>query len=490
MLSAPMSTSPKNKPILIIGDVMLDQYLSGTVSRISPEAPVPIVKIQKESFVPGGAANVALNIASMNHTACLMGVIGEDLNGQKLEDFLAQKKIQTYFLKTNLPTITKTRIVSQSHHQQMLRIDHEESFINLNKKDLLDYLDLNLKNYSVLILSDYGKGTLSNPQDLIQKAKKLNIPVLIDPKGSDFTKYKDASVITPNYSEFISIVGPCDSEEILVSKAKQLLINLNLEALLITRSADGMSLITKNNPNLISIPTEAQEVFDVTGAGDTVIAIFALALSCGHDYVSAMKMANTAAGIVVAKLGAACVTPQELAQALHQKINLENLKNQNIKSPGKNNILTQEQAQKIIKKSQDLDEKIVFTNGCFDLLHSGHLTYLKEAKDLGDRLIVAVNSDRSIQKLKGPSRPIIPLEERMEMLAALSCVDWVVSFDEDTPEKLLAELQPDILVKGGDYSSKEQIVGHQIVEAYGGEVKLLSLKPGFSTSNIIKKIKA
>lgn len=474
-----LSSHHKNKPILIMGDLMLDQYLSGSVSRISPEAPVPIVKIQTESFVPGGAANVALNIASMNHPVNLIGMIGEDQNGKKLEQALLKAKINTYFLKTNLPTITKTRVISHSHHQQMLRIDHEESFFDLNKQDLLDYLDSNLQNFSVLILSDYGKGTLSNPQELIQKAKSLNIPVLIDPKGADFNKYKNASVITPNYSEFINIVGPCETEEILRSKAKQLLINLNLDALLITRSADGMSLITKDHPDLISIPTEAQEVFDVTGAGDTVIGIFALALSQGHDYVSAMKMANTAAGIVVAKLGAACVTPQELSQALHKKTSQDLL-----------GVLTQEQALKMIKQAQDLDEKIVFTNGCFDLLHAGHLTYLKEAKALGNRLIIAVNSDRSIQKLKGPTRPIIPLQERMDMLAALSCVDWVVSFDEDTPEKLLSELQPDILVKGGDYLSTDQIVGHQIVKAYGGEVKLLSLKPGFSTTAIIKKIQS
>ncbi len=470
-----LSAKSAYKPILIIGDLMLDQYLSGTASRISPEAPVPVVKITKESFVPGGAANVALNIASINHAVTLMGIVGEDLNSQKLEAFLNQKQIKNYLLKTQLPTITKTRVISQ--HQQMLRIDHEESFFDLDKTYLLNQLDQILSHHSLLILSDYGKGTLSHSQELIKKARNLNIPVLIDPKGADFSKYKNASILTPNFSEFLAVAGPCETEEILFFKAKNLINQLNLEALLITRSADGMSLITKDSEQLISIPTQAQEVFDVTGAGDTVIAIFGLAIAQGHDLISAMTMANAAAGIVVGKLGAACVTPEELSRALHQEISSKPL-----------GILNLDQAKQAIQEAQNLDEKVVFTNGCFDLLHSGHLTYLKEAKALGNRLIIAVNSDQSIQKLKGPTRPIIPLQERMEMLAALSFVDWVISFDEDTPEFLLNQLKPDILVKGGDYKNKNQIIGYQIVEAYGGEVKSLSLKPGFSTSHIIKKI--
>ena len=468
--------------VLVVGDLMLDRYITGITSRISPEAPVPIVKVQNEHAVPGGAGNVALNIAAMKNPVSLLGLLGHDEAGKNLERLLSQSHIQGLFQYSDLPTITKSRVVS--HHQQMLRLDYEESFGSINKTDLVNHFEKILSQHQAVILSDYGKGTLSDPQCLIQAARAQKIPVFVDPKGHDFSKYKNATVITPNYSEFIAVVGPCTTESELISKAQDLIKKLNLEALLITRSADGMTLVFPEShtaPSFISIPTEAQEVFDVTGAGDTVIAHFSLAIAEGHDFISAMKIANKAAGIVVGKLGAATVSREELAKSYlpeHNKIIAKSIKQ---------GVLTEQEALLAIQTAQASGAKIVFTNGCFDLLHSGHLTYLKEAKALGDYLIVAINTDESIKKLKGPTRPIINLKERMEMLAALKQVDWVTSFGDDTPERLLTLLKPDILVKGGDYPP-EKIVGWEIVKSYGGEVQTLSLIPGRSTSNIIQNI--
>ncbi len=472
----------KTASVLVVGDVMLDHYIMGTTSRISPEAPVPIVKVQKEHSVPGGAGNVALNIAAMKSKVMLMGLIGKDDAGIKIEKLLAGCQVDVCFEKTDFPTITKSRVIS--HHQQMLRLDHEESFNSVNKESLIQDFEKKLLNYSVVILSDYGKGTLSDPQEFIKKARAKNIPVLVDPKGSDFSKYQHATVITPNFSEFTAVVGACQTEEEIILKAQNLIKKLDLKALLITRSADGMTLVFPegSKDSFVSIPTEAHEVFDVTGAGDTVIAHFALAVGEGHDFVSAMKIANRAAGIVVGKLGAATVTREELVQ---KELVQKEFHSAMVLKMG---VLTEQEASQEVFKAKKQGAIVVFTNGCFDLLHTGHLTYLEEAKALGDYLIVAVNTDESVQKLKGPTRPIRSVKERMEMLAALKCVDWVVSFPDDTPERILRLICPDVLVKGGDYV-REMIPGYEFVSSYGGKILIVSLVPGVSTTKIIEKIK-
>lgn len=477
------SVSTLRAGILVVGDVMLDHYVMGMTSRISPEAPVPIVKIQKEHSVPGGAANVALNIAAMGSPVLLIGMIGKDTAGEQVENLLSVAHVETCFEKVTGPTIKKSRVMS--HHQQMLRLDYEESFAGLSKTALEQHFEekLNNKNrsYGAVVLSDYGKGTLSNPQALIQRARQQGIPVFVDPKGSDFSRYYQATVITPNFSEFIAVVGACRTEEEIVQKAQNLIKKLELKALLITRSAEGMTLVFPEGSceTVISIPTEAHEVFDVTGAGDTSIAHFALAVAEGKDLITAMKLANRAAGLVVGKLGAATVTREELVNQERKSV-IKNLKM---------GILTEAEAEQEVLKAKKQRAKVVFTNGCFDLLHSGHLTYLAEAKALGDYLIVAVNTDESVAKLKGPDRPVKSLQDRMEMLAALKAVDWVVPFPDDTPERVLRLIQPDVLVKGGDYV-RETIAGFEFVSSYGGEVKILSFVSGVSTTQLIEKIKS
>lgn len=460
--------------VLIVGDVMLDRYYRGSTSRISPEAPVPVVHVKQDECLAGGAANVALNIASLEGQVKILGIIGQDENANKLKSSLDSEHIECHFASSpRISTITKCRVMSQ--HQQMLRLDFEDNLNEVDKAQLEGLYAESLEEVDAVILSDYGKGTLSNPQFFIQMAKAKGIPVLVDPKGTDFEKYRGATCITPNFKEFTGVVGPCPDEKSILSRGLELLEKLDLDALLVTRGSEGMTLIRRAEEPLHH-PTRAREVFDVTGAGDTVIAVFTMALASKHNYKTAMHLANTAAGITVAKLGAATVSPIELNRELHKVTEM---------SMG---VVNEEQAIQAIEKCQLMGEKVVFTNGCFDILHVGHISYLREAREQGDALIVAVNSDESVAALKGPTRPIVPLAERMEMLAALGCVDWVIAFADETPRRLLRLLKPDVLVKGGDYS-REEIVGYEIVEEYGGEVTPLCLKPGRSTTSIIEKIK-
>ncbi|MCK5872031.1 MAG: D-glycero-beta-D-manno-heptose 1-phosphate adenylyltransferase, partial [Methylococcales bacterium] len=333
-----------------------------------------------------------------------------------------------------------------------------------------------LAHAQVVVLSDYGKGTLSNIEKMIQLARKMNKPVLIDPKGSDFSRYKYATLLTPNLIEFEAIVGRCKNSDEIVSKGMPLLKKLHLEALLITRGEQGMTLLTHQSPPL-HLPTQAQEVFDVTGAGDSVISLLAASLAAQATLETATILANIAAGCVVGKLGTATVSIEELEAAFIEK-------RAHHKGVGTlTEILTE------IQHAQKKGEKIVLTNGCFDILHVGHISYLKQAKALGQRLVVLVNTDASVQKLKGDSRPINPLDNRMEMLAALECVDWVLPFSDETPQKVIATLLPDILVKGGDYTDITTIAGHQEVLENGGEVQVLEFVAGHSTTHIINTIK-
>ncbi|MCR8922135.1 bifunctional D-glycero-beta-D-manno-heptose-7-phosphate kinase/D-glycero-beta-D-manno-heptose 1-phosphate adenylyltransferase HldE [Dasania sp. GY-MA-18] len=459
--------------VLVVGDVMLDRYWHGGTNRISPEAPVPVVKVSQVEDRPGGAANVALNIAALGAGASLSGIVGKDDEAEVLATRMQAAQVHCNFQQAESePTITKLRVISR--HQQLLRMDFEEAFSASAADGLSDKAKAMLPAMGALILSDYAKGALLDPQPLIQAAKALNIPVLVDPKGTDFSRYRGATLLTPNLHEFETIVGHCVNEQQLVAKGEQLMAEHDLQALLITRGEHGMTLLRPNEQEL-HLPARAREVFDVTGAGDTVISVLAASLAAGEPMPQAVALANLAAGIVVGKLGTAVISAPELRRAINNEQGSER------------GMLSLEQLQIALQDARAHGEKVVFTNGCFDILHPGHAGYLEQAKELGDRLVVAVNGDASITRLKGPGRPINPVESRMSLLSKLESVDWVIPFEEDTPEKLLEVLKPDILAKGGDYD-KEGVVGWQIVEAYGGEVKVLSLFDSCSTTSIVEKV--
>jgi D-beta-D-heptose 7-phosphate kinase/D-beta-D-heptose 1-phosphate adenosyltransferase len=460
-------------PVLVVGDVMLDRYWHGGTSRISPEAPVPVVKVDQIEDRPGGAANVALNIAALGAPASLVGVTGEDEAAESLANSLAAAGVVARFQRiASQPTIVKLRVMSR--HQQLLRIDFEEPFTT-DAVALSAEVESLLDGIKVLVLSDYGKGALKNHQLLIQAARARAIPVLADPKGKDFAIYRGATIITPNLSEFEAIVGHCVDETELVAKGAQLMEELELGALLVTRGEHGMTLL-RPDQNALHLPARAREVFDVTGAGDTVISTLAAAIAAGEDMPHAVALANLAAGIVVGKLGTAAISAPELRRAIQREEGSER------------GVLGLEQLQLAVEDARAHKEKIVFTNGCFDILHAGHVTYLEQARAQGDRLIVAVNDDASVSRLKGPGRPINSVDRRMAVLAGLGAVDWVISFPEGTPENLLSHVKPDVLVKGGDYGI-DQVVGAEIVQAYGGEVKVLGLVENSSTTAIVEKIR-
>lgn len=462
--------------VLVIGDVMLDKYWSGSVNRISPEGPIPVAHIHECLDKIGGAGNAALNLLSLGAKTHLIGMIGKDIEGKNLKAALKKSKIGYDLIETNqAPTITKLRVIGQN--QQLIRLDFEKSYINIDKSELIKNYKKLIKGFDIILISDYAKGTLSNTQDLINIAKKAKKQVFIDPKGNDFTKYTGATLIKPNLKEFETIVGKCEDQNDLINKAKKLQKQLDVEYLMITQGANGMTLISKNKV-IAHEKTQAKEVFDVTGAGDTVIATLTAGISQGYDIKQAMHFSNTAAACVIKKLGAGTVTPKELQAQL------------NYNTPIKMGILNRDDLKTAVQTAQSIGKKIVFTNGCFDLLHGGHINYLTKAKQQGDLLIVAVNDDKSIRKLKGADRPISTLDSRLTILDALSCVDWVTGFHEDTPKNLLKLLKPDILVKGTDYKIHE-IVGHEIVQEYGGEIKRISNPNGkdYSTSEYVKKIK-
>ncbi|MDQ7730438.1 bifunctional D-glycero-beta-D-manno-heptose-7-phosphate kinase/D-glycero-beta-D-manno-heptose 1-phosphate adenylyltransferase HldE [Halomonas sp. SpR8] len=466
-------TALEHARVLVVGDVMLDRYWHGGTSRISPEAPVPVVRVEETDDRPGGAANVALNVASLGGHASLAGVVGEDENAELLSAQLAVSNVSTYFQRSPfIPTITKLRVMSRN--QQLLRLDFEQRLDNVDTTALLAQVETALPECDVVILSDYGKGTLNKVEQVIAMARAHGKRVLVDPKGQDFSKYRGASLITPNLTEFEAVVGPCATDAELAERGESLRAELELEALLITRSEKGMTLISKGQATL-HLPTRAQEVFDVTGAGDTVIGLMGLALAADHALPEAMMLANLGAGLVVAKPGTATLSIAELYTALHG----DNLAEFGVIEPA---VLIE-----AVRAAQLRGERVVMTNGCFDILHAGHVAYLEQAKRLGDRLIVAVNDDASIGRLKGPKRPINPLGRRMQVLAGLGAVDWVVPFSDDTPQALIEAVLPDLLVKGGDYRP-EDIAGGAAVIANGGEVKVLGFEDGVSTTAMISSI--
>ena len=460
--------------VLILGDVMLDRYWRGDAARISPEAPVPVVRVEEITDRPGGAGNVALNIATLGARAAVCAITGDDEMADSLEDMLSGAGVECAFTRVAAcPTITKLRVISR--HQQLLRLDFEQAELVGQEQALLQGLDARLQTCQALLLSDYAKGALTDPQPIIAAALARGVPVLVDPKGPDFSRYRGAALLTPNLQEFEAVVGSCASEAELVARGQALMVELDLGALLVTRGDQGMTLLRPGMEEL-HLPARAREVFDVTGAGDTVIAVVAAAVAAGAGLPEAVTLANIAAGIVVGKLGTAAVSAPELRRAVQQDQGAER------------GVMSLEQLQVAVSDARSHGERVVFTNGCFDIIHAGHVSYLEQARALGDRLIVAVNSDASVRRLKGSGRPINPVERRMAVLAGMEAVDWVVSFADDTPRGLLQVLQPDLLVKGGDYQSKEDIVGWDIVEAYGGEVQLLGVVDNLSTSAIVNRI--
>lgn len=459
--------------IVVAGDVMLDRYLFGNTGRISPEAPVPVVHVHETDDRPGGAANVAVNLAGLGIKTRIVGVVGEDDAADALQTALGKRGIDCNLRRhADRPTITKTRV--QSRGQQLIRLDQENSD-PLVSNDIVDDLAAALKGADAVVLSDYGKGALTNIQQMIAVCRDAGVPVLIDPKGSDFTRYRGAQVLTPNQSEFEAVAGVSANDEELVSRGMAMLDDLELEALLITRSEKGMLLLEADS-DPIFLSTQAREVFDVTGAGDTVIATLAGAFASGQSLGAASALANVAAGLVVRKIGAASVTPGEINAALHQR------------GQGGRDLQNVDALTAMVEEARSRGEKIILTNGCFDVLHAGHVAYLEEAKGLGDRLIVAINDDESVRRLKGDSRPINTLEDRSLVLAGLAAVDWVVAFSDDTPASLIEIVKPDILVKGGDYRP-EQIAGAKAVLKSGGEVRVLAFRDGHSSSRIIDKLR-
>ncbi len=481
LIEAVRHFSDAKKTILVIGDVMLDRYLMGSVNRISPEAPVPVVLLKESEDRAGGAANVAANLSGLGLHTQIIGCIGDDATGAILKRIIESSGVNTTLVMTSQqrPTISKTRVMSGN--QQIVRIDDESAaaFTAEENAHLLNNVAKALSDKpDMVILSDYAKGLLSDAscKAIIQQCKQLAIPVIADPKGRDYSKYKGASALTPNKKETAEACGVAMHEtEALLVAAKQLKVDLDLDFLAVTLGEEGISFIDKQHTT--HIPATAKKVFDVSGAGDTVIATLAAGLVHGLTPHDALQLANIAAAIVVGKVGTVPVSQTELLKSL-------------VSEDG------QSQADKICDKAQlvaqvkywkENQQKIVFTNGCFDLLHAGHVTYLEAAKKTGDKLILGLNTDRSVSALKGPSRPVIHEQDRARVLAALAAVDAVILFDEDTPLQLIDAIRPDVIVKGDDYT-EDQVVGGAEVKSWGGSVKLIPLVQGRSTSNIIKKL--
>ena len=467
--------------ILVVGDLMLDRYWHGPTSRISPEAPVPVVKIEESEERAGGAGNVAYNIAALNGTPSLVGLTGQDESAKILKNRLSHQGVNCHFVElAGCTTITKLRILSR--HQQLIRLDFEDGFLFDNGEHsdsgehLLQAYQSQLDAHDVIVFSDYQKGTLRDLPRLISLAKEQGKTVIIDPKGNDFSIYRGASLLTPNLSEFEAIVGHCENDEQLIEKAEQLCQTLQLDALLITRSEKGMTLIQADK-QAVHLPTRARDVYDVTGAGDTVIATLAVSIAVGMNMVDATKLANLAASVVVGKVGTATVTVHELRTAMRQLSDIEQ------------GIITEDRLIALVSDAKNHGEKVIMTNGCFDILHAGHVTYLEQAKSLGDRLIVAVNDDDSVKRIKGPERPVNTMNRRMQVLAGLSCVDWVVPFYEDTPTRLICDVSPSVLVKGGD-NKVDNIPGGDCVKEQGGEVLVMEYVDNCSTTGLIRSIRS
>ncbi len=466
--------------VLVIGDLILDKYTWGSVSRISPEAPVQVVEVEREEVRLGGAGNVVHNLLSLGCQVSLASVVGVDADGCELLSLLGQKDLDLSAIQRveKRQTSCKTRILA--NHQQMLRVDREsvEPITAVEQDEMFSRITALLPSVQAVLISDYLKGVLVPEllQRIIAACQEKQLPVIVDPKGNDFMRYRGATALTPNRREAEIATGTTIIDDnSLLNAGKQLLDCLQLDAVILTRSEAGMSLFSDDG-SVKHFPTEAREVFDVSGAGDTVVATIGAALASGLQLEEAVKLSNLAAGIVVAKLGTSTVSPDEILNLFLR---------QNGATESK--IFSAAQIETILNTVRGSGKQIVFTNGCFDLLHAGHVKYLQQARQLGDLLVLGLNSDASICRLKGDKRPLLEETERAQILAALDCIDYIVIFTEDTPLQLLQCVRPDILVKGGDYLP-EQVVGKEFVESYGGRVELIQFVEGKSTTNIVDKI--
>jgi len=475
-----MTKLPKfsDAKVLVIGDVMLDRFWRGAATRISPEAPVPVVKVAGVDDRPGGAGNVAINLAGLGVETTLSGLVGDDEHAKQLRSAVEEKGVRRSVMPCPADTIVKLRVLSRN--QQLIRIDFETPLDDYADESFLQYASNLIAEHDVVLLSDYAKGTLTNIEALISACRVLNTPVLVDPKGADFSRYAGATLITPNLSEFEAVVGACHQDDTVISaRARDLCEQHGFEAVLVTRSERGMTLQSKEGEPL-HLPALAREVFDVTGAGDTVISAMAAGLASQDSLENSTRLANVAAGLVVGKVGTATVTREELQGALLQSEG-------DVQDLPAFGVVTEQEAVAAVARLKGEGQRVVMTNGCFDLLHPGHVTYLSQAAALADVLIVAVNDDASVTRLKGPDRPINGIESRMSVLAGLRSVSYVVPFSEDTPARLIEAISPDVLVKGGDYAIYE-IAGHEHVMESGGEVIILEFVEGFSTTATIKRI--
>ncbi len=464
---------------LVVGDLMLDEYLWGVVDRISPEAPVQIVEVKRKELRLGGAGNVINNLLTLNCQVDVVSVVGDDDDGQFLLRRLKERGVQKHgvFSQSGRVTSRKTRVFASN--QQIVRIDQEtRADISVESEELiLSHVKAALASLDVIFLSDYQKGVLTDRllKEVIALGRTANVPVLVDPKGDDYRKYQGATLLTPNRKEAQQATGIAITDEAsLLESGRKRVAELELEALVLTRSEEGMTVFSANGE--IHLPTVAREIYDVSGAGDTVLSLFGLGLAQKLPLATAARLANLAAGIVVGKVGTSTVCAQEMLAVVGLQ-----------QSDADQKIITAPLLKNILAGERQKGKAVIFTNGCFDLLHVGHVKYLQAARQLGDLLVLGLNSDDSIKRLKGPNRPLIGESERAHILAALDCIDYVVVFDEDTPLELITALCPDILVKGGDYTP-EGVVGRELVESYGGRVELINFVDGKSTTNIINKI--
>ncbi|RMF88089.1 MAG: bifunctional D-glycero-beta-D-manno-heptose-7-phosphate kinase/D-glycero-beta-D-manno-heptose 1-phosphate adenylyltransferase HldE [Nitrospirae bacterium] len=468
--------------VLVVGDVMLDEYLWGEIERISPEAPVPVLDERSRHHAVGGAGNVAANLAALGCRAGIGSVVGEDGPARTLRAELEALGVdgRALVVDRERPTPLKTRVIAR--RQQLVRIDREERrpLAPWAEERLLEAVRGCLGGCGAVVLSDYGKGVVTEGlvRGITQAARAAGVPVVGDPKGRDYRRYRGVTLLTPNRKEAAEATGIALTDAAAVERAGARLLEIvGSEAMLITLSEEGMALFRRGEPPL-RLPTRAREVYDVTGAGDTVVAALAAALAAGADLVAAAELANMAAGVVVGKVGTATATAEEVRAFAGAATD-----------PAGRKVVPREEAVRLAARLRAEGKRLVFTNGCFDLLHVGHIRYLQQARALGDCLMVGLNTDASVRRLKGERRPLIRQEDRAHVLAALACVDYVVLFDEDTPLELIRELRPEVLVKGGDYT-REQVVGHELVEAAGGRVELIPVVEGASTTAIVERIAA
>ena len=471
--------------VAVVGDLLLDRYVFGSVGRVSPEAPVHVLRVEREEERPGGAGSVAVMAAGLGARCRVAGITGDDPAGERLRALLRAAGADARGVRRvrGRPTTVKTRLVARNAagHQQVLRVDREDDAPPPagDLRALAAAARAAVRGADAVVVSDYAKGALPDGvlRAVLEEARRRRVPALVDPKRADFRAYRGASVVTPNRAETERATGravrtPADAE----AAGRALARDLRLDAALITLDRDGMVLVPRRGP-AVHVPTSPREVFDVTGAGDMVIAALAAALGSGASLEEAARLANVAAGLEVARFGAVPVSRDELLEAVH--------------APGGDaarKVLPRGALREALRARRARGEKVVLTNGCFDLLHSGHVRYLASARAEGDLLVVGLNSDASVRRLKGPGRPISTFRERAELLASLSCVDFVVEFREDTPERLVRAVDPQVLVKGEDWREKG-VVGREWVESRGGRVVLAPLVRGRSTTDLLRRVR-